>query len=419
MLFRSRTAPVSQWIPNMSRNTKLFAFADQVGFEVSIDGDVVRAARVPCLLKDGEQGTCTIEKSFDPSNGPPTDRLGSATHAVRVRTDPEIDGLVYGANGSPIGNCIDTDQKSWSDISIKKVPLNAPVKDESAEEVVHRYAKQIVGAVTAAGESTWDDDAVPSPFKIPNTFETRAALAPIQDRARRQSVAIIGLGGTGSYVLDLISKAPVSEIHLIDDDVIKWHNLFRAPGAPTAEEVESLRAGEQRKVDYHSTKQESFREGMQPHSVQVNGTEMWRDFLAAHPVDFAFVCIDQAANEDSSRQDGVYQALAETGVPFIDSGVSISVEGGAIRGVVRTSFNGRGSDHWKPAIPNAKVAGAVQGYRNVQLPEVNALAASLAVMEWRRRTEQYCSESSSIRHDFRLETSKVVAVPGHEDGESV
>ena len=48
------------------------------------------------------------------------------------------------------------------------------------------------------------------------------------------------------------------------------------------------------------------------------------------------------------------------------------------------------------------------GYRNVQLPEVNALAAALAVMEWRRRTEQYVSKSDSFLHKFRLDKPSIV-----------
>ena len=50
------------------------------------------------------------------------------------------------------------------------------------------------------------------------------------------------------------------------------------------------------------------------------------------------------------------------------------------------------------------------GYRNVQLPEVNGLAASLAVIEWRRRTEQYLSKSTSFLHKCRLETPRIVRV---------
>ena len=86
------------------------------------------------------------------------------------------------------------------------------------------------------------------------------------------------------------------------------------------------------------------------------------------------------------------------------------MEGRAIRGAVTTSFYAAASMAWKGAIPNAKVEGDVPGYRNVQLPEVNALAASLAVMEWRRRTEQYVSESASFLHKFRLETPRIIIV---------
>ena len=132
------------------------------------------------------------------------------------------------------------------------------------------------------------------------------------------------------------------------------------------------------------------------------------EFLSAHPIDYAFVCIDQLADGDSPRQDVVYCTLSEAGVPFIDSGVSITVDDGSVRGSVTTSAYAAGSMAWKDAIPNARVEGDGPGYRNVQLPEVNALAASLAVMEWRRRTAQYVSESSSFLHKFRLEEPRIV-----------
>ena len=88
--------------------------------------------------------------------------------------------------------------------------------------------------------------------------------------------------------------------------------------------------------------------------------------------------------------------------------MSITLENDAVSGAVTTSAYAAGSLEWQNAIPNASVEGNVPGYRNVQLPEVNALAAALAVMEWRRRTEQYVSESDSFLHKFRLETPSIV-----------
>jgi hypothetical protein len=122
------------------------------------------------------------------------------------------------------------------------------------------------------------------------------------------------------------------------------------------------------------------------------------------------VCIDQKMDSDTPRQDVVYEALSEAEIPFVDSGVSITLENETVRGAVTTSFYAEGSEAWQEAIPNAKVAGNLPGYRNVQLPEVNALAASLAVMEWRRRTEQYVSASASFLHKFRLETPHIVRI---------
>ena len=386
---------------------RLSKFAEQTGFAVRVDSDAVRAVRVPCLLADGAIGTCTIEKSYDPASRKPNDRIGGAVHAVRVTTDQKHDGRVYHADGKPIENCIDGDGKTWSNISIRKGSQDSPEEDLSASDLIHRYAKQIVGPVTAAGFSEATSIRRQSRFKIPNTFEARAAIGPVQDRIRDQRIAIIGLGGTGAYILDLMVKTPVAEIHLLDSDHVDWHNFMRAPGAPTSEEIDSHRKGRVLKVEYYYSKYASLREGIYPHDYRVDSPTMFAEFLSAHPIDYAFVCIDQLADLDSPRQDVVYCALSEAEVPFIDSGVSITLEEHAVRGGVTTSAYAAGSLTWKDAIPNARVDGQGAGYRNVQLPEVNALAASLAVMEWRRRTEQYVSESSSFLHKLRFETPRI------------
>ena len=394
----------------MSPKDRLSAFGDQAGFRVAAEADVVRAFGVPCLMEGGVVGTCTIEKSYDPASGKPDERIGRAVHGVRIETDEAIDGRVYNADGTAIGNHIAGDGETWSAISIKKGGQGSPEDDGSARDLIHRYAKQIVGAVSAAGYSETASLAKQGPFKIPNTFEARAALGPVQNRIREQRIAIIGLGGTGAHVLGLMAKTPVPEIHLLDADEVEWHTFMRAPGAPTTEEIESLRRNPLTKVAYYHSKYASLREGIYPHAVRIDSTSVLAKILSSHPVDFAFVCIDQRKDSDSPRQDIVYEALSEAKVPFVDSGVSITLEGDTVRGAVTTSFHTEGAETWREVIPNARVEGNVPGYRNVQLPEVNALAASLAVMEWRRRTEQYVSESASFLHKFRLETPRIIRV---------
>ena len=156
-------------------------------------------------------------------------------------------------------------------------------------------------------------------------------------------------------------------------------------------------------MDYYLSKYASLRDGIEVHPVEVNNSTMFIEFLSKHPIDYAFVCIDQRKDSGLPRQDVVYSALSNAMIPFIDSGVSITLVDGAVGGAVTTSAYSAGSLAWKDAIPNAKVEGDMPGYRNIQLPEVNALAASLAVMEWRRRTKQYISESASFFHKFLLE----------------
>ena len=259
------------------------------------------------------------------------------------------------------------------------------------------------------GHSDTAPPSTPDPFKIPNTFEARAGIVQVQNRIRAQNIAIIGLGGTGSYVLDLVAKTPVGEIHVLDGDFMDSHNFMRAPGAPTDEEIEILPPGvlcAKWTITIPSTS--SLREGIHTHPIRVDSKSTLDEFLSVHSIDFAFVCIDQLTESDSPRQDAVYLALSDSKVPFIDSGVSLAVEDSAVSGSVTTSFYDAGSLEWKVAIPNSKVEGDVPGYRNVQLPEVNALAASLAVMEWRRRTGQYESKAVSFLHKFRFERPSIV-----------
>ena len=171
------------------------------------------AEKVPCLLRDRIVGSCAIEKSFDPESGKPNERVGSAVHAVRIPlTERKTAASTrrWDAYREPLNG----DEENWSNISIHKGSQANPEADASASEVIYRYAKQIVGAVAASG---CHDPASPRTgirSRFPTRFEARAAIGPIQDRIRDQRIAIIGLGGTGAYVLDLIAKTPVQAIHL-------------------------------------------------------------------------------------------------------------------------------------------------------------------------------------------------------------
>ena len=72
-----------------------------------------------------------------------------------------------------------------------------------------------------------------SVFNYIDTASSRAEINMVSRKLELEKIAIVGLGGTGSYILDLVAKTPVKEIHLFDGDSFSQHNAFRSPGAPS------------------------------------------------------------------------------------------------------------------------------------------------------------------------------------------
>lgn len=397
----------------MSPSDLLVTLSEQCGFTVANESNVIRAVGVPCLLAGGVAATCIIEKSRNPASGKPGTQEAGAYHAVKIITDRECDGRVYNANGTSFENHLSGDDRTWSIISIHRGSQSNPEADASVEALLCRYINQIVGARMASGQvGALSSTLNYYPFKIPNTFESRIGLDLIQNRIKHQRIAIVGLGGTGSFLLDLIVKTPVKEIHILDSDIVEWHTLKKAPSAPTEDEIELIREGNLRKAEYHCSRYFALREGIFPHHIMVDDPSKFAEFLSEHPIDFAFVCIDQLTEGDRPRQDVVYQTLSQANIPFVDSGISLTMENGSIVGSALTSYHEAGSSDWEYIIPNGRIEGNALGYRNIQLPEINALAASLAVQEWRRRTGQYVSEESPPP-SYKFHIGKLDIVPGY------
>ena len=118
------------------------------------------------------------------------------------------------------------------------------------------------------------------------------ALSPASSRAgvdtsvfRALSIGIVGLGGTGVYVLDLVAKTPVGEIGCYDGDVLLQHNAFRAPGVITLEDLEAA----PNKAEYWTTVYRRFRRGLTSHPYRIDEDNVGE--LSQH--DFVFVCVDE------------------------------------------------------------------------------------------------------------------------------
>lgn len=116
-------------------------------------------------------------------------------------------------------------------------------------EILSHPAISIDPAATARSFKVVASEDGESVFAYLDTASSRVGIGQVVDKLRHQKIGIIGLGGTGAYVLDFVSKTPVAEIHLFDADDFLQHNAFRCPGAPSLEE---LRLGRRRRRDASS-----------------------------------------------------------------------------------------------------------------------------------------------------------------------
>ena len=220
-----------------------------------------------------------------------------------------------------------------------------------------------------------EDDG--SPFEYVDTASSRARIAAISWRLRRMRIAIVGLGGTGSYILDLVAKCPVAEIHLYDGDVLLQHNAFRSPGAVGIDELLERR----NKAEHCALVYRRLHRGVQAHPYPIdehNGTEL-------EGMDFVFVAVD-----DNAGRGAVAQLLARLKVPFVDVGIGMQArrthpDGETLGGSVRTTL----VDHDPARDHSTRVPTAVHGEgneyeANIQIAELNALNAALAVIRWKR-----------------------------------
>jgi tRNA A37 threonylcarbamoyladenosine dehydratase len=57
-----------------------------------------------------------------------------------------------------------------------------------------------------------EEDSV---FNYLDTSSSRANIEAVVDKLKQLKIGIIGVGGTGSYVLDLVSKTPVRQIEVL------------------------------------------------------------------------------------------------------------------------------------------------------------------------------------------------------------
>ncbi len=247
-----------------------------------------------------------------------------------------------------------------------------------------------------------DDSVTEKPFKIINseqgeqifnyvdTNSGKAKISAISAKLNDQKVAIIGIGGTGSYILDMISKTPVKEIHLYDGDLLFQHNAFRSPGASSLAELQTL----QKKTDYFQSLYSKIRTNIFSHSYYLNPQNI--DELLT--LSFVFICIDNSVIKKS-----IIDKLVGAGISFIDAGIGVlSIDDSLIGHIRVTTSTPEKHDHLSTRITISDDGGKNDYSTNIQIAELNALNAALAVIKWKKLYGYYQDQNKEFNSVYSI-----------------
>jgi ThiF family len=238
-----------------------------------------------------------------------------------------------------------------------------------------------------------DDD---EPFNYTDTASSRAEIVEVTQKLARKKITILGLGGTGSYVLDLVAKTPVKEIHLYDGDTFYQHNAFRSPSAPSGDELRTR----QPKTTYFKSLYGRMHRGIVDHYVYLDAGNVEE----LRGMDFVFVCLDK-----NTPKKLIVEKLEEFNIPFTDVGMGIQLDDSTLGGIVRvTTSTPQKRNHFRERVSFEDTPGADDYNRNIQIADLNALNAALAVIKWKKLFGFYRDLKSEHHTQFSIDTNLLI-----------
>ncbi|TGS14450.1 ThiF family adenylyltransferase [Mesorhizobium sp. M2E.F.Ca.ET.209.01.1.1] len=252
----------------------------------------------------------------------------------------------------------------------------------SFEEKVQTYIDTITGPALAVFPDATPLQAIKvkaaeqgTPLRFPDTLSARYHMNDVSRLLEGKRVAIVGLGGTGSYILDFIARTHLAEIALFDDDKVHVHTIFRFPGF-------IQRAIGSRKVDALGQQYGQWHANITavPEQVTKANVERLRSF------DFVFLAIDHGASRIF-----IADWLSANGIPFVDCGMGLNRAPVGLNGVVRVTGVDRAAYEATARtvfLPGSDPEGG-EYRRQGQIAELNALDAALAVVRFKQHFAIY------------------------------
>jgi hypothetical protein len=344
---------------------------DEYDIEVR-DGNLL-VHHVPYVNSAGEveYGILVSELS---TNGDRT--IAPGRHEVWV-----VGSIPYDHQGNEVGGIADRERLDYGGgltaccrLSLKpggRMPVDYHEKISHYVRILSAYARGIDPNATHKNFPVRETNPEESVFRYHDAATSRSGLSAVTAKLRLEKVAIVGLGGTGSYILDQVAKTPVGEIHLYDDDILYAHNAFRAPGAAPLEELKE----EAPKVEYFFRMYDELHRNIVRHQVKIDETNV----AELQGMTFVFLAMDAGAAKRT-----VVKHLTSWNVPFIDCGMGLHRQENSLRGTVRMTAGVPGRfDHLERRISYTDVM-ADEYDMNLQTADLNMLNAALAIIKWKK-----------------------------------
>lgn len=240
--------------------------------------------------------------------------------------------------------------------------------------LISKHARDVDPNVTAQTRRVVENDDPESPFVYLDTATGRAGVSAVSRKLERARIGIFGVGGTGAYVLDQIAKTPVREIAIFDGDEFLQHNAFRAPGAPSIDELKT----QPKKVDYLKGIYSKMHRGIVAHDIFIDETTVQQ----IGSFDFAFICMDPGTPKRL-----LVEYLEANGIPFVDVGMGLELVDDTLTGILRVTASTPEKrehvrEHKRISFADAGVDNLYS--KNIQIADLNALNAALAVVKWKK-----------------------------------
>lgn len=377
----------------INRSPDLKKLRDE-GYDIEIKSGYLFTNYVPyvCSEKEIKRGILVsgIKVAGDVASAPDTHVMYFIGGAPCDVSGAPLNKIINASSKQNLGNEIVIDHT----FSMKPLP-EGKYKDNYDKVIkyvamISGYAQTIDPNVTAKTfpvlPAEEDDKSV---FNYIDSASSRAQIGAVTQKLEINSIAIVGVGGTGAYILDLVSKTPVKEIHIFDDDNFLNHNAFRMPGAPS---IELLRS-QPKKVLYLRDIYSKMHKHIIPHERYIDESNI--ELLK--PMKFVFLSLDKGEIKRT-----LVKKLEEWGIPFIDVGMGLQTVDNSLTGLLTVTTSEKDKrEHVKDRVSFSDGNEENEYSQNIQIADLNALNAALAVVKWKKmcgfykdlENEHFCAYS--------------------------